>query len=387
MFNSDELLKIQNVIRNCTLSDKRILDDLVGDVRKIKSSISIIKSRATTAVSLVASDGGNIKLEFDPFYVQLIRVVDSYGKQLCLDAVSPSYDLEELDKAQFNTDGSPKTALGLLMNDLGVSLKGLNALSHMMPNPVKARLNPENVSPSWVLVYRDLCEWASLYELICHHPFPTDTLIVRDGLLRSKLFRGTLFIEMFKRMQDAIDKIKKTNNRTVYLVGIAKHSKVLTRYNLAMAIEGLYKTPDPYYAYIPREIEAKAYVWPEYARGEEAQDGEGEAPKFVMGDMYFVRFGKRSGDPVWCIDILPSQKKDVATVFGYLLADAIEGFPIPLYPRCLQKAHEFAQLGGFDSELLQNSVSDAVREMLPDDKKVILDELTLKLDLTGRRYS
>src|SRR5439155_25342845 len=54
----------------------------------------------------------------------------------------------------------------------------------------KVRETPDEVSPSWVLVYRDLCEWAALYECICYRSFATDTLMVRDGLLRSKLFRG-----------------------------------------------------------------------------------------------------------------------------------------------------------------------------------------------------
>jgi hypothetical protein len=95
-----------------------------------------------------------------------------------------------LSAAQFNADGSPKTALGQMMADLGV--KTLTDLSHMIPDGEKTRKEPHKVSPSWVLVYRDLCEWAVLYERICYNKFATDTLIVRDGLLRSKLFRGDI---------------------------------------------------------------------------------------------------------------------------------------------------------------------------------------------------
>ncbi len=109
-----------------------------------------------------------------------------------------------------------------------------------------------------------------------------------------------------------------------------------------MALEGTFPHGSPRYVGVPRKLEAKAYVWPEYARGAEAEEGAGEAPKFVAGDMYFVRFGERSGDPLWTVDILSSQTQQAAEVFGYLLADAIHGFPVPFYPRCLQKAHEFA---------------------------------------------
>lgn len=116
----------------------------------------MIKPRTTTAVSLVASDGGNNKLEFDPFYIQLVRVMDSYGKQLCLDAVSPTFDLEALDRAQFHKDGTPRTALGRVMEDLGVPGRSLSGLCHMMPAPGKRKENPGRVSPGWVCSYRDL---------------------------------------------------------------------------------------------------------------------------------------------------------------------------------------------------------------------------------------
>ncbi len=47
-----------------------------------------------------------------------------------------------------------------MMADLGV--KNLTDLSHMIPDGEKTRKEPHKVSPSWVLVYRDLCEWAVL---------------------------------------------------------------------------------------------------------------------------------------------------------------------------------------------------------------------------------
>ncbi len=170
----------------------------------------------------MASDGGNNKLVFDPFHVQLVRVVDSYGEQLCLDAVTPTTDTDVLSRAQFNDDGSPKTALGRVMADLNVTPRTLSSLSHMIPEGKKIRETPDEVSPSWVLVYRDLCEWAALYERICYRTFATDTLLVRDGLLRSKLFRGEFFIEFRKRIEDAIERIRTGTRRKVFLVGLAK---------------------------------------------------------------------------------------------------------------------------------------------------------------------
>lgn len=386
MFDPKELPELRQTIRDATVRDRRLLDELRTEVRSLASEVRVIKPRTTTSVSLVASDGGNNKLVFDPFHVQLVRVVDSYGEQLCLDAVTPTTDTDELSRAQFGRDGTPRTALGRVMSDLKVNPLTLNQLSHMIPDGQKVREKPDEISPSWVLVYRDLCEWAALYERICYRSFATDTLFVRDGLLRSKLFRGEHFIHFRKRIEEAIKRIYEDNRRKVFLVGLAKHSKVLMRYSLAMALEGTFMGEGPRYVRVPRTLEAKAYVWPEYARGAEAEEGEGEAPKFVAGDMYFVRFGERSGDPLWSVDILSSQTQHASEVFGYMLADAVHGFPIPFYPRCLQKAHEFAEIVDFDLDILQDEVIIAVRGLLNEKEIPALEALRLQGDVSARRY-
>jgi hypothetical protein len=386
MFEADQVAEVRQVVRARAQSDRALLDALRSEVLGMRGQARAIRPRTTTAVSLVASDGGNNRLFFDPFHVQLVRVTDSYGKQLCLDAVSPTTDTDGLSRAQFLEDGRPRTALGQMMADLGIEPMTLNRLSHMVPSGEKMRDEPEKVSPSWVLVYRDLCEWAALYERICHRSFATDTLIVRDGLLRSKLFRGELFIDFRRRITDAIERIRQEDKRRVFLIGLAKHSKVLDRYRLVLALENVIPAGDPRFVRVPRELEKKAYVWPEYGRGDEESEAEGEAPKFVGGDMFLVRFGRTASDPIWPVDVFSPQVESAPEVFAYLLADAIEGFPIPFYPRCLQKAHEHAEVVDFDLEVLQDEMFTAVRDLVAPEQKRHIDELRLRPDLTGRRY-
>ena len=69
------------------------------------------------------------------------------------------------------------------MRDLGVS--SLAELSPMIPE--------QPVSSGWTLVYRDLCEWAVIYDL-CQKEFASDTVLLHDGLLRTKIFAGDLFV-------------------------------------------------------------------------------------------------------------------------------------------------------------------------------------------------
>ncbi|WP_067623372.1 hypothetical protein [Alicyclobacillus acidiphilus] len=386
MFEPEDYEQLRMRIRDRLRADYPLLDQLREEIRPLLSEVRPIKPRSATAISLVGSDGGNNELIFDPFLLHVVRVVDSYGKQLCFDVVSPSTDPDELSADQFDTSGKPKTALGFMMKELGLKQMKLSELSHMIPTGEFVRTQRERVSPSWVQTYRDVCEWAVLYQLIRQAEFSTDTLIVRDGLLRSKIFRGNLFIKLRQNLEASIDQIYRQHRRRVFMVGIAKKSKVLTRYHLAITLESLFATGDARYVRVPRDLEAKSYIWEEYARGVETEGDEREAPKFVAGDMYLVRFGARSGDPIWAVDILSSQTRFAPEIFGYLLADAVDGFPVPLYPKCLQKAHEYAQIAGFDYALLQDVISRGIRDLVPPQRHDAFDSMQFKTDVAARRY-
>jgi hypothetical protein len=85
--------------------------------------------------------------------------------------------------------------------------------------------------------------------------------------------------------------------------------------------------------------------------------------------MFFVKFGSGARDPIWPIDIFKPQKDQVQTILGYLLADAIEGFPVPHYPRCLQRAHDNAALVDFDMDVLRDQVFAGLRTVLGDESR------------------
>ena len=361
-------------------ADRALLDGLRAEIRPLRAQVTRIQPRTTTSISLVGTDGGNNSLQFDPFLVQLVRVVDSSNNEYCLEAITPTTDVGRLSQAQFARAGHPPTALGEMMTDLGAPT--LPALSHMIrPND-----HGRATSPSWVQVYRELVEWAILYSILKNKDFGTDTLIVCDGLLRSKVFAGDFFKQYLGHMKTAIERQYQEKRRRIYLVGVAKHSKVLARYRLAMAIERVMTTDYPAYVEVPREIEERAYVWSEYARGDDRELENAEINKFVGGKMFLVKFGKNSRDPVWPIDVFLPQTNDAQAILGYLLADAIDGFPVPLYPRCLQKAHENAALVDFDFDILQDEIFSGLRDVLGQDAP-LLDAFRLQgADPSQRRY-
>ncbi len=361
-------------------ADRTLLDQLRAEIRPLHNEVRRIYPRTTTSISLVATDGGNNRLQFDPFLVQIVRIVDSNNDEYCLEAITPTTKVSSLSIRQFDKDGRPSTALGRLMDYLGV--RELEQLSHMI------RHNDDDTptSPTWVQVYRDLVEWAILFSLVRHYEFGSDTLIVRDGLLRSKIFAGDLFARYLDGLAEGIDQQWQRRRRRIYLTGVAKHSQVLARYRLAMMLERILTTNYPAYIEIPRDIEEKAYLWSEYARGGDREVVGREGNKFVGGKMFFVKFGNRSRDPIWPIDIFLLQKDDAQQILGYMLEDALNGFPIPHYPLCLQKAHANAALVDFDFDVMQNQIFDGIRTILGEEAPV-LDVFRLQeTDPAQRRY-
>lgn len=379
MLDPNSQNELRSAIQDCIGTDQGVLDALREEIRPLKNATRRIQPRATTSISLVGTDGGNNQLQFDPFLVQLVRVVDSSNNEYCLEAISPTTPIQKLNERQFAADGSARTPLGEMMAFLGVD--SLPALSHM----IRPTDRGKPVSPSWVQVYRELVEWAILFAIL-KKDFGTDTLIVSDGLLRSKVFAKDLFQRLLTGMTDRIKAQWDQSRRRVYLAGVAKHSKVLSRYRLAMALEGVLQTDYPAYVEVPREVEEQAYVWSEFARGDDRAGDGGEINKFVGGKMFLVKFGSHRRDPVWPVDIFVPQARDSQTILGSMLADAINGFPVPHYPRCLQKAHEHAALVDFDFDILQDFIYEGLRSTLGADA-VTLDAFQLQdADPAQRRY-
>ena len=365
-------------------ADRSLLEQLRAEIHPLKSQVHRIHERTTTSVSFVATDGGNTSIQFDPFLVQIVRIVDSNKNEYCLEAITPTTDIADLSAKQFHTDGSARTALGNLMHYLGVS--SLQELSPYIRGITKNR----PISPGWVKVYRELVEWAILFSLV-KYPFGSDTLIIYDGLLRSTIFAGNFFQKYLQGIQESIELQKQQSRRNISLAGVAKHSKILSRYRLAMSLEDILTTHYPAYLAIPPDIEQMAYKWSAYASSSDANSSDmnlerGNLHTFVGGKMYFVKFGSGTRDPIWPVDIFLPQHDKAAEILGCMLADALNGFPIPLYPMSLQKAHANAALMDFDLDILQNYIFDGIRQVLAEEAATLDIFRLQEADPSQRRY-
>lgn len=370
MFRPEQLPGLRSKIRTQVTRDSAVLHDLVTQARALAPHVRPIRPRTATAVALTAADGGNNAVAFNPFSLQIVRIVDSAGKELFLDVVSPATDIGELSRRHLED----RTALGRLMTDLGAA--ELPDLS-----PVLA-----GRSPRWVEAYRDLCEWATLYDLVCHHDFAADTLVVRDGLLRAPIFAGDVLVRLGQLIRDAVERQARENRRRVWLAGLAKKTKVLDSYRLAMSLAGIFDRGTPCFVPVPAGLQENVYRSnPDYVR----DPGEENARQNI-GRMFFVRFGPRAGDPVWTADVLAWQAEEAQAIFGHLQADAAAGFPVPFYPFSLQQADAHSRVGDLDLDIITDSLVDAVRDIAgpiagPGGAHVV-DALRMATDVAARRY-
>jgi len=142
---------LQREVRFRIDQDRKVLDEMRDEVRPLKSATRRIQPRAATAISLVGTDGGSNQLQFDPFKIQLIRVVDSSKNQYCLEVITPRTPIEELTARHISPDGLPRTPLGKMMKYLGIAR--LPQLSGVF-DP-----DPEKIASSWLNVYREMMEW------------------------------------------------------------------------------------------------------------------------------------------------------------------------------------------------------------------------------------
>jgi hypothetical protein len=141
MLDREQLEALRQDIRRMTELDNAHLEEIRSQVRSLRDRVKPIRPRNATAVALMATDGGENYIRFDPYLIVPVRIVDSYGKPHYVGAVSPYTNIAQLNEFHLEK----RTPLGILMRDLGVD--GLWNLSRFIPHPDTP---PEAIRRSWV---------------------------------------------------------------------------------------------------------------------------------------------------------------------------------------------------------------------------------------------
>ncbi|MFN8657698.1 MAG: hypothetical protein U0105_15270 [Candidatus Obscuribacterales bacterium] len=343
-----------NDLRAKILSAYRADDDALSTfrqfARRLKSDVRPLRTYSANAISFVSADGGDNRLVFNPAVIEVVRVVDSLNNPCVMDVVAGSISLAELESRAVKESPHAVPPLVRLSGDLGMRLGDLSYLFQSAGQPGKSR--------GILQTYRDILEWSVLYDLIANpqKSWGSDTILIRDGLLRTKSFRPDVFPKVDRKFRDAVD-AHAQRNVAVSLVGVAKQSAVLSRLAVALEIEGTFGKAFPCFVPVPEDIERECYrtdrFWMETLETAD-EDETGRKSYQSMGRMYLVKFGDRPLDPVWPVDIAAWQTDHAEKILGQLTVDAQQGFPIPDYPMSIQRAHDFAKVGGIEMEILQD---------------------------------
>jgi len=320
-----------------------------------------LQRHSVNSVAFVSTDGGDNRLAFNPAAIELVRIVDSNGYEYVLDAIASSSKLSELNK-RLDSNFLVKPLADLCYE---LNIQDISKLSSLLGG-----LGEAGKSTGAMRCYRDIVEWAVLYNLV-KKTWGSDTIIVRDGLLRTKSFKLTIFPEIDKKIRVATEQHleEKVN---ISIVGVAKQNAVLSKLALALELEATFHKPFACYVEVPKHVEAECYnfdrTWLDtFETSEEGEDGKKRYQS--LGQLFLVKFGEEEFAPVWPVDIAKWQTSRVSEILGQLMADAQEGFPIPNYPMCIQKAHNHAQLGGFEIDVLQDLLIEGVAKNLSEQEK------------------
>ncbi len=377
MLSDDNLDLIRSQIETAyKATEEPVVKQLRSFAVKIKDDIKILRPYTATAVSFVSADGGNNNIKFNPCVLELVRIVDSRGVQCAIDPIFGNSNLNDLNERVERI-----MPLKRLCDDLG--LERLSDISYLLSGMGQ----PEKTA-SAVKIYRDIVEWAILYDFLFNE-WGNNTIIIREGLLRTKSIKNTLFPILDKKIKEKCIEHKQKRNINVNVVGVAKESAVISRLSLALALENVFRLPYPCYVKVPDEIEQYCYnydrTW--FNTFEEFSGSEENQSYASMGKLFLVKFGDGPFDPVWPVDIAVWDVENAEMILGQLLHDARLGFPIPDFPLSIQNAHGHAKINGIEVEMIEDMLIEGISKTLPDSERESIYRIKyLHRNLTGARY-
>ena len=318
-------------------------------------------------VTFRAFDGGLFNMHFDPFEFDIVEVADSDGN-LKLKFAAPSGDFDDKDTLKsiikdLNSNPIIRAFLDILGQD------SLDEISEILTN--KGSL-------------MEIGEFACIFNKLASVSPDERTIILKDGLLRTKKIKAELIEKLRKKLED--DKVH------VKLVGVAKTSKVVFLLKAALMCENIFPRNQMGYVEIPREIENRAYTW----------SGHGkvnlEKPlDYAFGNLYIAKLS-RTKNMLVTVEIPKDLKNgrkiysdtEVMEIMGYLAKDSMHSYPVMGYPQTIMRAHEHAVSLGLPSSILRDKIMDILvkgtdprlAEYVRDSK--MLGEIVEKGSLGGR---
>ena len=231
-------------------AERKDLEQLRAIARQLKGGARKLGRQQASAVAFVAADGGDNRIRLNaspggaPAIVELVRVVDSNGRECALDAVAGAVDDDFFSKPRADV-------MTRLCRDLSVSQ--VSDLSPYLSKPQISRSEK-------MRIYRDIIEWAALYHLLTEREWGSDTLLVREGALRTRVFHPEIFHKMDKKIRAACEQHRNRDSVNMFFVGVAKNTVLLERLRFALSLEDVFdKRAYPCHVRVPQNVAEKFY--------------------------------------------------------------------------------------------------------------------------------
>ena len=382
----DEKLEkhVDKLIEENLRLNKKSLDAKREAAKKLKRKAKSLKFLdAPDNVAIYGTDGGNNTFSFDAAGLKIVRVSDNNNNFEELDIITDADKRHDaLDRKHLNSKGEPiintftgkTTSIGKLMYEMG--FKSIEEFTLI----TQKRLEEGS---SWLTDYRELMEWAVVYNFL-DHEFLNDTVILREGQLRSKIFRGDYLIKIGEKMNEKIENQYKKRKKNIYLAAVAKSSSFIDMNRMALLEEKVMVIDKPACVYLPEDLEQTALNYGEWGMRINTWDGKGEVPKQNLSEAYLAKFGPRKYDKVYPVDIFYTQDRKAERIISTIAKDSQGAYPIPSFPKSLQRAHDKSAITGLFKDELNTKYMMGVRKYLGS-KGFAINKL-LNVDYESRRY-
>ena len=313
-------------------SQKRKMDRLRKRVKELEF-VPLEHAGGYSPITFKAFDGGAFKLQFDPFEFDIVEIADSNGNRK-LRFAAPRGDFEdgeELARIVGGMDAHPiiRRFLDMLGKD------SLSDISEILTN-------------SGTLM--EIAEFACMFDKAMSSD--DKTLILKDGLLRTKKIKAELVRVMVGKIEERKERVK--------MVGVSKTSRIASMLSAAMLCERTFPREGMGYVEIPLDLENQAYRW----SGSGLLDRSKAKPlDYAMGTLYIAKLSRFSNLLV-TVEVPKNlrdgaqiySKAEVAEMLGYVARDSQYSYPVMGYPQTIMKAHEFAAMIGLPASVMRDKI-------------------------------
>ncbi|GEM_PF-1359638 len=324
------------------------------------------------SVSYKAIDGGNMRINLNPFEINVICVADSNGKKKL------SFVVPEI-KGYGDTPDNKKETFNEIVKEIDqkpIIKKFVELLNCSSISELSYLLNDSNN-------FMEIAEWACIFDRInCESDEPI--IILKDGLLRTKVLKASNDKNYIKQLKT----ILKQKKRDAKLVGVSKTSAILSLISTALFLEKKIPQDTIGYVKIPLKLELKAYLW----TGKGTIDRQDLKPlNYAFGELYIAKLSKDSNLLV-TIEIPKDLEtgeaiysdSEIDEMISYLAKDSKFSYPVIGYPQTIMRAHETAVQFGFPASVIRDEIKDKIIESLDKDVGEFIRDAWLITDFVDK---